>query len=370
MDIDELLETPPLSSSSREVLESVLKESTPTSAALPKSTPVSAPDTAEAAAKLIPQKETAEADGSREQSAATTSLPRCNQPACLSPVSPMSMSDSGGEAQPASTTSVTPANTTAAAGGVTPSPAAPGEAPVGSLTSTALMSTSAAQTATADSQSLCSPCVPSVSTVAPHPTSANGTSPGKTASDNSSIVSLKIIISDNQDEDSSSGANVNQAVSNISMDKIPTIYLTSPSKCSGAPGTPTAHMDEAALAVSDLQSSEALGASPFSGKAQQSYIIQLPMDASAAGLPGATTSYFLVTEPPAPDLVPAGVSKGQALPSASQYGVTPPHPKGFTSGKRPILGLTSIREGSSCPVLSLDYVLLSLRLTTVLFLCL
>ncbi|XP_078479914.1 protein NPAT-like [Lampetra planeri] len=336
MDIDELLETPPLSSSSQEVLDSVPRERTPTSAALCKSTSVSpsravaAPDTAEAASNLNMQKDDQQANGSKEQSAATTSLAQCNQPACLSPVqaevSPMPTSDSGGEAQPASTTSVTPANTTAVAGGATPSTAAPDVAPVGSLTS---LSTSAAQTATADSPSLSSPLVPI--TVAPRPTSAIPNSPGKAASDNSSIVSLKIIISDNQDEDSSSGATVNQAVSNISMDKIPTIYLTSPSKSSGVPGTPTAQMDEAALAVSDLQSSEAL-ASPFSGKAQQSYIIQLPMDATVAGLPGATTSYFLVTEPPTPDVVPARVSKGQPLPSASQSGVTPPHSKGFTSG--------------------------------------
>ncbi|CAM9274987.1 unnamed protein product [Lampetra planeri] len=341
MDIDELLETPPLSSSSQEVLDSVPRERTPTSAALCKSTSVSpsravaAPDTAEAASNLNMQKDDQQANGSKEQSAATTSLAQCNQPACLSPVqaevSPMPTSDSGGEAQPASTTSVTPANTTAVAGGATPSTAAPDVAPVGSLTS---LSTSAAQTATADSPSLSSPLVPI--TVAPRPTSAIPNSPGKAASDNSSIVSLKIIISDNQDEDSSSGATVNQAVSNISMDKIPTIYLTSPSKSSGVPGTPTAQMDEAALAVSDLQSSEAL-ASPFSGKAQQSYIIQLPMDATVAGLPGATTSYFLVTEPPTPDVVPARVSKGQPLPSASQSGVTPPHSKGFTSGPALIL---------------------------------
>lgn len=99
-------------------------------------------------------------------------------------------------------------------------------------------------------------------------------------------------------------------------------------------------MDEVAQAVSGLQSSEAFAsplsskagavtASPLTGtsQAQQSYIIQLPLDATNPALQGA--SYFLVTEPPSTEaegrqvVLPAGVSNGQSLPT-NQYAVTTP----------------------------------------------
>uniref|UniRef100_A0A3B4AQH2 Protein NPAT C-terminal domain-containing protein n=1 Tax=Periophthalmus magnuspinnatus TaxID=409849 RepID=A0A3B4AQH2_9GOBI len=143
------------------------------------------------------------------------------------------------------------------------------------------------------------------------------TSSNKTGADPSNIMSLKIIISDNQEEDSTSDTALSQAISSISSDKIPTIYLSSPAKSPVVPGTPKGNLDEAAQAVSCLQKSEAVIASPLTGTSQpqQSYIIQLPFD-------GATTtaaSYFLVTEPPTGDvqnrqkIVPSPVSKGQAI---------------------------------------------------------
>uniref|UniRef100_A0A3Q4M4H2 Nuclear protein, ataxia-telangiectasia locus n=1 Tax=Neolamprologus brichardi TaxID=32507 RepID=A0A3Q4M4H2_NEOBR len=164
--------------------------------------------------------------------------------------------------------------------------------------------------------------------------------PNTAATDSSNVMSLKIIISDNQDEGSSSDTALNQAISSISGDKIPTIYVSSPAKSVGCPETPKANMDEVAQAVSGLQSSEAFAsplsskagavtASPLTGtsQAQQSYIIQLPLDATNPALQGA--SYFLVTEPPSTEaegrqvVLPAGVSNGQSLPT-NQYAVTTP----------------------------------------------
>lgn len=110
-------------------------------------------------------------------------------------------------------------------------------------------------------------------------------------------------------------------------------------------------MDEVAQAVSGLQSSEAFAsplsskagavtASPLTGtsQAQQSYIIQLPLDTANPALQGA--SYFLVTEPPSTEaegrqvVLPAGVSNGQSLPT-NQYAVTTPtRSTSYSTGKR------------------------------------
>eukprot|EP00064_Thunnus_orientalis_P011982 superscaffoldBa00001786_g12015 len=195
-------------------------------------------------------------------------------------------------------------------------------------------------------------------TAASDPVITNHSAPSKAAGDSSNIVSLKIIISDNQDENSATDTALNQAVPSISGDKIPTIYLSSPAKSPRCPGTPKANLDETAQAVSGLQSSEAQAnplssskagavvASPLTGtsQAQQSYIIQLPLDATNPTLQGATASYFLVTEPPTNDaqarqvLVPAGVSKGQPFHTSSQYGVTTPNrSKGYPTGSPLIL---------------------------------
>lgn len=185
------------------------------------------------------------------------------------------------------------------------------------------------------------------------PNQSGASKPGADAS----VVSLKIIISDDKDEDSPSDPALSRAVSSISGDKIPTIYLSSPAKSPVAPGTPRISPDEVAQAVSGLQSSEgqasplcgrpgALLASPLTGSSQvqQNYIFQLPLDTPAPAAQATPASYFLVTEPPNSDaqarqlLLSAGVSKGP-LPF-SQYGVpaqasAPSYPAGKKQPARP-----------------------------------
>lgn len=181
------------------------------------------------------------------------------------------------------------------------------------------------------------------------PTNQLGTSkPG----DDASVVSLKIIISDDKDEESSSDPALSQAVSSISGEKIPTIYLSSPDKSPGVPGTPRIFSDEVAQAVSGLQTSEGqvsplgcrpgtLVASPLTGaqQVQQNYILQLPLETTVPAVQGAPASYILVTETPNTDattrqmLLSAGVSKGP-LPF-SQYGVpAQASSPSYTAGKK------------------------------------
>ncbi|CAL8372971.1 unnamed protein product [Gadus morhua 'NCC'] len=202
------------------------------------------------------------------------------------------------------------------------------------------------------------PISTSVVPALPSPHINNQTDPHKREADPNNIVSLKIIISDDQMETPPPTSNIlNQAISSISGDKIPTIFLSSPANSPskfpvGPPGTPRTNQEEIMQAVSSLQSSEVFQPAlteappPLSGLAQlapspsqgqPSYIIQLPVDAANPALPGA--SYFIVTDPGAtqdpqtrPLLLPAGVSQGQPLP-ANQYAVaTPPRTQGYPSG--------------------------------------
>ncbi|MEQ2193415.1 hypothetical protein XENOCAPTIV_024620, partial [Xenoophorus captivus] len=207
-------------------------------------------------------------------------------------------------------------------------------------------STSGAPSATATSPASSSfSCAPITATHSPSAATIPAT-PCK-AGEPSNIVSLKIILSDNQVGDPSRDAALNQAVSSISGDKIPTIYLSSPAKSPGCPATPKVNCDEAAQAVSGLQRSEGcasplvckaggVNTSTVSGasQAQQRYIIQLPVDTTNPSLQGPAASYFFVA--PAPDvqarpvLLPAGVPNGQPLPT-NQHGVTiPSYPTGKT----------------------------------------
>lgn len=68
---------------------------------------------------------------------------------------------------------------------------------------------------------------PSVAAV--RPTAVHSSSPSVDA-DPSQIVSLKIIVSDEQEQQPSTDTGLNQAVSSISEEHIPTIYLSSPAK--------------------------------------------------------------------------------------------------------------------------------------------
>lgn len=219
-------------------------------------------------------------------------------------------------------------------------------------TSVGLITTSASSVLASSAPPFCSTAASDPLDLPPDPL---GTSkPGADAS----VVSLKIIISDDKDGESSSDPALGQAVSSISGERIPTIYLSSPAKSPGLPGTPRISSDEVAQAVSGLQTSEEQ-ASPLAGRSgavaaslltgapqlQQNYIIQFPLDAAAPAVQGAPASYILVTEPPKPDAQPrpvllsAGVAKAP-LPF-SQSGVpaqagSPSYAAGNGSDARPL----------------------------------
>ncbi|XP_076001467.1 protein NPAT isoform X2 [Genypterus blacodes] len=223
-----------------------------------------------------------------------------------------------------------------------------------SATATATASSTSASTAAppiAPSQrppSILAPVPP-----APDPLSSSHSAPNNGVTDPDNIVSLKIIISDNQEEQPSNDLALNQAISSISRETIPTIYLSSPAKSPACPGTSKISLDEIAQAVSGLQSSEALqpvaeaktGAvvtSTIAGTTGPSYIIQLPLDAANPALQGAAASYILVTEPPAADaqarqaLAPAGMTKGPPLAGNQRVAISP-RPQVYSTGSALIL---------------------------------
>ncbi|XP_066520302.1 protein NPAT [Hoplias malabaricus] len=158
--------------------------------------------------------------------------------------------------------------------------------------------------------------------------------------DPNKIVALKIIISDEQEEQGSENA-LNQAVSSISGDRIPTIFLSSPAKSPAKTMLPpnfSITPEETALAVSSLQGAEAAGtpvlncsqlqqARPQNVACQEAGFIQLlPANTTFGG----QSSYFVVTDP-APTaaqcsgmmLLPSSATQGTTT-SASQLVATPP----------------------------------------------
>uniref|UniRef100_A0AAQ6ICV3 Protein NPAT C-terminal domain-containing protein n=1 Tax=Anabas testudineus TaxID=64144 RepID=A0AAQ6ICV3_ANATE len=381
METDVPLSTLSPPSSSISTQESSVKSRTSTSTGLSESTAV--PSTRASAAITMPlvisacnvvkTQEYKQAQGSKDQlstapSSALSSLPAflstlpadLNTPTPTAGLSQMSISSSGGDAQPLSTESSSSVSAssrfTVTAVSVSP-PASTGVPFTTTSGSPTSASTSAILTATPASSTLTSPTLSSSSApVAATPDSSitESSTTTKAATDSNNIVSLKIIISDNQEEESSTDTALNQAISSISGDKIPTIYLSSPAKSPGCPGTPKVNLDEAAQAVSGLQNSEAY-ASPLSSKAgalvtsplpgtsqaQQSYIIQLPQTNPV--LQGTAASYVLVSESPTTDtptrqlILPAGVSKGQPL-STNPYGVNAPaRSQGYSTGSALIL---------------------------------
>lgn len=375
METDEPLGTPPPPADSLSTQDSSTKSRTATSTGLNDSTAVTSPSTCAFTVPLVTPasnvyqtQECKQAQISKDQPATAPSSALGCQPAFLShletelrtptltaglpqsilkPVSAVSVSAES----PSSTSDSSRATVTAVSVSSPATTAAPLTTTSGSLTSA---STSATLTATPASSRLISPTLSSSGApvaAAADPLITNSSTTSTAATDSSNVVSLKIIISDNQEEDSSTDTALNQAISSISVDKIPTIYLSSPAKSPACPGTPKVNLDEVAQAVSGLQNSEAhasplssktgaLVASPLPGtsQAQQSYIIQLPPTNPA--LQGSAASYFLVAEPPTTDaptrqlILPAGVSKGQPL-STSQYGVnTPTRSQTYSTGKR------------------------------------
>ncbi|KAM9318957.1 protein NPAT [Pholidichthys leucotaenia] len=279
----------------------------------------------------------------------TLALSTAENTLVMSSLSAMSQSAATASTSAATVTFSTPSSapiaTPLTVSSATPTSATPTTAPV---SSTSDLSTS--------SSGVLAVCRPPPPPAAPDPSATNPSAPLEPLADSTSIVSLKIIVSDSQDEGSSSDGALNQAISSISGDNLPTIYLSSPPKSAGVPGTPKANLDETAQAVSGLQNSEAY-ANPLSSKAgtiiaspltgtsqpQSSYIIQLPLDTTNSALQGTPASYFLVTEPAVTDaesrqvILPAGVSKGQPL-LTNQYGMTTPtRSTGFSSGSTLIL---------------------------------
>ncbi|XP_035648161.1 protein NPAT-like isoform X2 [Oncorhynchus keta] len=193
-------------------------------------------------------------------------------------------------------------------------------------------------------QTIHSMAVPSVTTTPAAPTFIPNPNPTGKEVDPSKIVALKIIISDEQEEPSSDSA-LNQAVSSITGDRIPTIFLSSPTKSPAkAPalsGAPMAQ-EETVQAVSSLQRTEVLlpaETNPLSGKAgdvaalagtssaltQPGYYIQLPFDSATS-----TNSYILVTDTTATDpqsnkvILPSGAPQVQTVPPTSYTLATPP----------------------------------------------
>ncbi|XP_013124832.1 protein NPAT isoform X2 [Oreochromis niloticus] len=373
MDIDEPLNTPPPPPlDSLATQEPPTKDSTSVSPVFGESSTVPSPVDSGAflepeetlASNMNNQQEPKQSQEFKDQpgAAGASSLPpeqvQLNiTPAPAADLPQILVSNSGGDTLPVSTFSVisksvlkTSSSTDATASAASPSSAfiaapstATPAAPTCASTTASPRAAHASFTAAspASSSSSCAPVAPppaaSVATTADLlTTSIQNTA----ATDSSNVMSLKIIISDNQDEGSSSDTALNQAISSISGDKIPTIYVSSPAKSVGCPETPKANMDEVAQAVSGLQRSEAFAsplsskagavtASPLTGtsQAQQSYIIQLPLDATNPAIQGA--SYFLVTEPQSTEaegrqvVLPAGVSNRQPLPT-NQYAVTTP----------------------------------------------
>uniref|UniRef100_A0AAY5KTV4 Protein NPAT C-terminal domain-containing protein n=1 Tax=Esox lucius TaxID=8010 RepID=A0AAY5KTV4_ESOLU len=168
--------------------------------------------------------------------------------------------------------------------------------------------------------------------------------------DPSKIVALKIIISDEQEERCSESA-LNQAVSSITGDPIPTIFLSSPAKSPAKAQSLSASMapEETVQAVSSLQRTEVLQpveTNPLRGKAgpvaaltgtssawtqpTTGYYIQLPFDSATSTYGSATNSYFLVTDTTATDpnsnkvMLPSGAPQGPAVPVTSYALATPP----------------------------------------------
>lgn len=167
--------------------------------------------------------------------------------------------------------------------------------------------------------------------------------------DPSKIVSLKIIISDEQDGLTTDAA-LNQAVSSISNDHIPTIFLSSPAKSPAKtlPATSTViTQEETAQAVSCLQGMEGVGSfgtptrsAQNNGQAalarptcQETGFIQLLQANPTFGPSG---SYFVVTEPAVAEqrsnvmLLPSNVPQG-TLSSMPHVVATPPRQRTVVS---------------------------------------
>lgn len=130
----------------------------------------------------------------------------------------------------------------------------------------------------------------------------------------SNIVSLKIIISDEQ-EDQPSDGELSHAVSSINGERIPTIILSSPAKSPAKGAAPAISSDETALAVSSLQRAE-------SNPAVQHNLLVAKCGEPASGAPHsiAEQSVQLLASGPADVAQETGFI--QLLPASTSYGTT------------------------------------------------
>ncbi len=164
-------------------------------------------------------------------------------------------------------------------------------------------------------------------------------------SDPNKIVSLKIIISDEPDEISTDAA-LNQAVSSITSNHIPTIFLSSPAKTLPATSA-VITQEETAQAVSCLQGAEGVGSfgtptrsvqsseQPVLGRpaGQENGLIQL-LQANPPFM--TSSSYFVVTDSAAAEqrsnvmLLPCNVPQG-TMSSMPHVVVTPPRQRTVVS---------------------------------------
>ncbi|KAF4086072.1 hypothetical protein AMELA_G00102230 [Ameiurus melas] len=167
-------------------------------------------------------------------------------------------------------------------------------------------------------------------------------------SDPNKIVALKIIISDEQEQQGSDSA-LNQAVSSISGDSIPTIFLSPPAKSLNKvlPSTPGSSItpEETAQAVNSLQGADSSGDQVISVQnnlqlaqarpvaPETGFIQLLPTNPTFGG----PSSYFVVTDASSGVdqhssmmLLPGGAGEG-AVCSTARVLATPPRSRAVVS---------------------------------------
>ncbi|KAK1168263.1 protein NPAT-like isoform X1 [Acipenser oxyrinchus oxyrinchus] len=130
----------------------------------------------------------------------------------------------------------------------------------------------------------------------------------------SNIVSLKIIISDEQ-EDQPSDGELSHAVSSITGERIPTIILSSPAKSPAKGAAPAISSDETVLAVSSLQRAE-------SNPAVQHNLLVAKCGEPASGAPHSITEQSVQLLASGPADVAQETGFIQLLPASTSYGTT------------------------------------------------
>lgn len=176
----------------------------------------------------------------------------------------------------------------------------------------------------------------------------NPSQPQTTESDPNNIVALKIIISDEQEQQGGDSA-LNQAVSSISGDCIPTIFLSPPAKSLTKvhPSTPGSSItpEETAQAVSSLQGAECVRDPVISAQNQLQPAQARPVAPETGFIQlvpanptfGAPSRYFVVKDPSSGVeqhssmmMLPGAAGEGAVCPTP-QVVATPPRPRAVVS---------------------------------------